>query len=175
MKAGLTSALVLAHGTSDKEFVVSTDASKFAVGATLEQNEKIVAFLSHRVTEAETRWCAGDQELLTFMIALPDWDVYLKGRKFTFRTDHEPIRYLQTKPKLPGRQSRWLDSLRSYTFQTRQIPEKKKRSPRCSRQKTGSRYHNSDDESSSREHERDCKRFIQSRTISSELLHYFKD
>lgn len=71
------------------------------------------------------RWCCGDQELLAFMIALRDWEVYLKGRKFVFKTDHKPIRYLQSKDKLLGRQARWLDTIQSFTFETEHIPRKK--------------------------------------------------
>lgn len=31
-----------------------------------------------------------------------------------FKTDHEPIRYLQSKARSPGRQARWLGELQSY-------------------------------------------------------------
>lgn len=57
-----------------------------------------------------------------FMIALREWSVYLRGRPFTFRTDHEPIRYLQTKARLSGRQHRWLDALQEYTYDVAHIP-----------------------------------------------------
>jgi len=121
LKTTLTTAPVLAHPSSEKEFVVSTDASKFAVGATLEQDGKPVGYLSHRLSDAETNWDTGDQELLAFMISLRHWDIYLRGRNFTFRTDHEPIRYLQSKARLSGRQARWLDVLQSYTYDTEHI------------------------------------------------------
>lgn len=51
LKRALTEAPVLAHPSSHKTFVVSTDASQFAVGATLEQDGKPVAYLSHRLNE----------------------------------------------------------------------------------------------------------------------------
>jgi len=121
LKTTLTTAPVLAHPSSEKEFFVSTDASKFAVGATLEQDGKPVGYLSHRLSDAETNWDTGDQELLAFMISLRHWDIYLRGRNFTFRTDHEPIRYLQSKARLSGRQARWLDVLQSYTYDTEHI------------------------------------------------------
>ncbi len=55
------------------------------------------------------------------MIALREWDVYLKCRPFIFRTDHEPIRYLQTNAHLTGRQGRWLDELKSYNFEVQHV------------------------------------------------------
>ncbi len=97
LKKSLTSAPVLAHPSEDDTYVVSTDASKFAVGATLEQNGRPIAYMSHRLSDAEYKWDTGDQELLAFKIALREWNVYLRGRQFILQTDHEPIRYLQTK------------------------------------------------------------------------------
>ena len=122
LKEALTSAPTLAHPSSKKMFTVSTDASMYAVGATLEQDGHPVAYLSNRLSETESRWDTGDQELLAFMIALREWDVYLRGRPFLFKTDHEPIRYLQTKTRLNGRQARWLDTLQSYSYDTVHVP-----------------------------------------------------
>ena len=68
MKTAFTSAPLLAHPSSEKEFVVSTDASKYAVGATLEQDGRPVGYLSHRLSAAETNWDSGDQEILAFML-----------------------------------------------------------------------------------------------------------
>lgn len=49
----LTTAPVLAHPKSDIPFELLTDASKYAVGATLQQNGHPVAYLSQRLSEAE--------------------------------------------------------------------------------------------------------------------------
>lgn len=121
LKKAMTSASVLHHPKHDSEFVVTTDASKYGVGATLEQNGHPVAFLSHRLSDTESRWDTGDQELLAAMIALREWAVYLRDTKFTLRTDHEPIRYLQSKAKLSGRQMHWLDELQSFDFKVEHI------------------------------------------------------
>ena len=124
LKNTITTAPVLAHPSSDKQFVVSTDASKYAVGATLEQDGHPIAFLSHRLSDAEMKWDTGDQELLAFMIALREWGVYLRCREFKFRTDHEPIRYLQSKARLTGRQFRWLDTLQEFNYEVEHVPGK---------------------------------------------------
>lgn len=101
-----------------------TDASKYAVGAALQQDGHPVSFMSHRPSEAENNWDTGDQELLGFIVALREWDVYLRGRKFEFHKDHEPIRYLQSKARLIGRKERWLDELQSYDYDVIHIPGK---------------------------------------------------
>ena len=125
VKQRLTEAPVLHHPSSSKTFVLTTDASKHAVGATLEQEGHPIAYLSHRLSDRETRWDTGDQELLAVMIALRSWSVYLRDRPFILKTDHEPIKYLQTKSKLTGRQMRWLDELQSHSFSTEHLPGSK--------------------------------------------------
>lgn len=71
----------------------------------------------------------GDQELLALIIALRECIVYLRGRKFLFRTDHEPIRYLQTKTTLAGRQYRWLDILQEIVYDHEHISGNKHVAP----------------------------------------------
>lgn len=66
-----------------KRFSVSTDASKYAVESTLEQERHPVAFLSHRLSDTEIRWDTGDQELSSFSLALREWNVYLKSRRIS--------------------------------------------------------------------------------------------
>lgn len=53
-----------------------------------------VAYLSHCLSEAETRWDTGDQEVLATMIALREWSLYLNDHSFLISTDHYPIKYL---------------------------------------------------------------------------------
>ena len=48
--------------------------------------------------------------------------MYPRDRSFIFRTDHEPIRYLQSKARLTGRQYRWLDILQEHSFDVEHIP-----------------------------------------------------
>ena len=121
LKEALTSAPVLAHPSPDKVFHVNTDASQYAVGAALEQDGHPIAFLSHRLNEQEQRWDTGDQELYGFMLALREWSVYLRGNHFVFKTDHQPIVYLQSKARLTGRQARWLDEIQSYSFEVQHV------------------------------------------------------
>lgn len=112
---------VLRHPSSEDIFVLTTYALKYAVGATMEQKGQPFSFLSHRLSETKTRWDTGHQELLAVMIALREWAVYLKDCPFIIRTDHEPIKYLQTKSKLLARQMRWLHELQCYSFKVEPI------------------------------------------------------
>lgn len=121
VKQKLTNEPLLSHPSSTRPFVLTTDASKFAVGETLEQEVHPVTYISHRLTDTETRWDTGDQELLAVMIALQTWAVYLRDRPFILRTDHEPIKYLHSNMKLTGKQMRWIDELQSYNYTVEQL------------------------------------------------------
>lgn len=56
------------------------------------------------------------------MIDLLDLSTYLRSRKFIFRTNQEPIRYLQFKSRLTGRQFRWLDTLQEHDYELQYVP-----------------------------------------------------
>ncbi len=53
-REALTSAPLLRNANATAEFVLSTDSSKYAVGATLEQEGHPIEFLSHGLSDAET-------------------------------------------------------------------------------------------------------------------------
>lgn len=125
LKEALTSAPALCIPRTDKTFTLFTDASAYAVGATLEQKGHPVAYLSHTLTDTEMRRHTGDQELLAFMIALRKWEVYLRGRSFIIKTDHKLIKYLQSKSQLSARQYKWLDEIKSFNFLTEHVVEQR--------------------------------------------------
>jgi hypothetical protein len=101
-------------------YVVHTDASGFAVGAVLQQDQgkglQPIAFLSKKMIDAETRYPVHEQELLAIIQAVTAWRHYLHGSKFVVRTDHKSLQFFQTQPMLSGRQARWKDVLANFDF-----------------------------------------------------------
>ena len=99
-------------------FVVTTDASGYAVGATLSQDQgaglQPIAYLSHKMLEAETRYPVHEQELLAIVHACREWRHYLHGAPFIVKTDHNSLQYVQTQPNLSNRQIRWLECLQQF-------------------------------------------------------------
>ena len=87
MKKIMTEAPVLVLPDPEKEFHIYTDASCYAVGAVLTQNDKPVAFISRALAGAETRYPTHEQETLAIIYALKQLRVYLDGRKFYVHTD----------------------------------------------------------------------------------------
>ena len=103
-------------------YLVTTDASGFAVGATLSQDQgkgnQPIAFLSKKMLPAELNYPPHEQELLAIIVALKTWRHYLLGTKFNVATDHRSLIYLQTQPHLSTRQTRWLEFLQQFDFKT---------------------------------------------------------
>ena len=120
LKAAMQSAPVLALPDPKLPYVIHTDASGFATGAVLMQDQgrglQPIAYLSKKMLDAETRYPVHEQELLAIIHALGSWRHYLHGVKFTVMTDHQSLRYFKTQPMLSGRQSRWKDVIANFDF-----------------------------------------------------------
>lgn len=110
-----TSAPILIHPDTSKQFIVEVDASDAGVGAVLSQRLdspgrlQPCAFFSCRLTPSEKNYDVGDKELLAIKLALEDWRHWLEGAKqpFLILTDHKNLIYLRTAKRLNSRQARW--------------------------------------------------------------------
>ncbi len=87
----------------DRQFVLDTDASKYAVGAVLSQwdgkNDKEgklrpVMFISRKLTDREVEYCVRDREALAFVWALKVEKIPWGAPKVRVRTDHANLRWL---------------------------------------------------------------------------------
>ena len=128
LKRAITTAPVLKTFDPEYPVVVTTDASKDAIGAVLEQEfpcgKHPVAFYSRTLNEIESRYSAHELELLGVVDTLRAWRCYLHGRKFIVHTDHDPLRYLETQQKLSPKQVRWIQRLLEYDFEMKPIKGK---------------------------------------------------
>jgi hypothetical protein len=122
LKQAVTKQPVLILPDLDQPFVVTTDASGYAVGATLSQDrgagQQPIAFLSKKMLPAEKNYAVHEQELLAIIIALREWRHYLHGNAFCIRvlTDHHSLQWLRTQPQLSVRQARWLEAIAEFDF-----------------------------------------------------------
>lgn len=128
LKAALSSAPVMAAPDFSKPFIVRTDASDIAVGAVLLQgtgeSERVVAYESRKLKDAESRYEVHDRELLSVVHALRVWRPYLLGAQFSvsIETDNTPTVSILSKKDLTPRQIRWSEFLAQYDFTIRHIP-----------------------------------------------------
>ena len=129
IKYFMTHTPVLAFPNSSLPYIVTTDSSGYAIGATLSQdqgNGKIqpVAYMSKKMLDAETRYPVHEQEELAIILALNEWRHYLHGCKFTIETDHHSLIFLDTKPHLSARQARWMEKMQEFDYEIRSKPGK---------------------------------------------------
>ena len=81
----------------DKEFVLRTDASDYAVEAVLEQVRQDgahvpVAFWSRILAEGQRRtWTAREKQTYAIMCALRKWSRHIGLQRFVVCTDHQSL------------------------------------------------------------------------------------
>lgn len=98
LKDELLSPRILQFPDFTKPFILSTDASKIASGAVLEQEHDgirlPIAYASKKFTKGESNKSTIEQELTAIHWAISHFRPYLYGRKFTVKTDHNPLVHL---------------------------------------------------------------------------------
>ena len=128
LKTVLQNAPVLQLADQSRPYIVTTDASDYAMGAVLSQvwddGEHPVAFESRKMNPAEQNYPTHERELLAVIHALRTWRHYLLGRKFTIVSDHHSLKFLQTQPQLSRRQARWLELLAEFDYEIVHRPGK---------------------------------------------------
>lgn len=119
VKKALTQAPVLALPDPTKPYVVLADASIHGTGGILMQEDRVVAYLSHKFDSAQRNYSTTDQECLGIIHALTEWRCYVEGGDVTLVTDHQPLTHLQSltaKGPLSRRHARWMEILSRFHF-----------------------------------------------------------
>ena len=89
---------LLYHVSIARPYILYTDESDVAVGATLvqedEEGEHVVYYLSSALTPTQSRWPIIEREAWAIIFAIRKLKAYLYGARFTVRTDHKPLEFL---------------------------------------------------------------------------------
>ena len=122
---------VLQMADPEKPFRLETDASNFAVGAVLSQQDdegswKPVAFYSKSFSEAERNYEIHDKELAAIVKSLDEYRHYLEGGPHPIQiiTDHKNLEYFATARDLTRRQARWALFLSRFHYTLEHRPGK---------------------------------------------------
>lgn len=124
LKKQLVDFVVLNQPVLDQNFELRTDASGVGCGAVLVQNGKPVAFASKRFSEADTKKCTTERELLAVIWAVNKFHHFLAAKEFVLKTDHEAIKWLRNKHNITGKYFRMLNQLEQYKFTVEHTPGK---------------------------------------------------
>lgn len=103
LKQELCNAPILAYpqtGEDAGEFILDTDASHFALGGVLSQmidgKQRVIAYGNKALSKSEKNYCVTRKELLSVVYFCSLFRPYLLGQKFTLRTDHASLVWLQS-------------------------------------------------------------------------------
>lgn len=107
-------------------YVIYPDMSKVGVGGVLMQDQglglKPCAYMSQKLDKTKMRRGAYETELWALIKCLKTWKHYLYGSSVEIRTDHAPLKYINTQGKLTDKVVRWLDFLSEFDFIVKHVP-----------------------------------------------------
>ena len=138
LKRRFTSAPILRYFDFDKQAVLETDASDFAIGAVLSQFDDDgilhpVAFFSRQLLAAEINYDTYDKELLAIVEAFSHWRHYLMPASPEHPTlvfsDHDNLTRFTSTQQLSRRQYRWSQKLAEFHFRIYHRPGKRNGKP----------------------------------------------
>lgn len=119
-KTLLTNDPILIYPDFDKDFVLTTDSSNFALGAVLSQgpigSDKPISYASRTLNESEINYSTIEKELLAIVWATKYFRPYLFGRKFKIVTDHKPLQWMMNLKEPNSRLTRWRLKLSEFDF-----------------------------------------------------------
>lgn len=122
LKLILTSDQVLAYPDFESPFILTTDASNYALGAVLAQIqnnvEKPIAFGSRTLSKTEENYSTTEKEALAIMWAVEKYRPYLFGNKFILITDHKPLTFIKSSVK-NSKILRWRLELENFDYEVR--------------------------------------------------------
>ncbi len=127
LKTALSNSPVLAHFSLTSPTRLVTDASPWAVGAILLQQQpdmsyRPIAYGSRSLSQTEMKYAQIEREALAIVFGCEHFHTYLYGRTFELETDHRPLEHLfNPKPRPtgkppPARIERWILRLQEYDF-----------------------------------------------------------
>lgn len=95
LKDILGSSPVLQYPDFEKPFIVTTDASNFAVAGVLSQgkigHDAPVAYAARTLNSAEINYATVEKELLAMVFSVEHFRPHLYARKFILVSDHRPL------------------------------------------------------------------------------------
>ena len=112
----------------DKPLVVETDASDYALAASLTQEGKPVAFFSKTLSQAQRHFPSVEKEAAAIVESLRKWRHYLLGNHFTLVTDQKSVSFMldqKNRSKIKNDKIlRWRIELSMFTFDIQYRPGK---------------------------------------------------
>lgn len=121
LKNKLVSDPILQYPDFQKDFIVTTDASGYAISGILSQGEigkdLPISYTSRNLKNAEINYSTTERELLAIVYAISYFRPYIYGRKFKIVTDHRPLVWLFNCKDPGSRLVRWRLKIEEYDYE----------------------------------------------------------
>lgn len=122
LKNYLISTDILIFPDFDKPFILTIDASNYALGAVLSQGEigkdKPITFISRSLNKTEQGYATNEKEMLAIIWALDHLRNYLYGaKKIKIITDHQPLTFSLSNKNYNSKLKRWKARLEEYNYE----------------------------------------------------------
>ena len=118
---------MLAYPDYDRPFKLYTDASGYAVGGVLSQDDKegrerVICYIGRSLTAQEKNYGISEKECLALVYSIKKLDCFLRYTSFTAYVDHAALKWLFSLQQPSGKFARWITLLQSYTFEIQYRP-----------------------------------------------------
>ena len=108
----------------DSPIFLHTDASDYGIGAYLFQVidgvDRPIQFMSKSLSGAELKWSTIEKECYAIVFAFKKMAYLIRDTRFTLRTDHENLIYINSEPS--SKVARWKLLVQEYDFAIEYIP-----------------------------------------------------
>jgi hypothetical protein len=94
LKWKITEQLVLVLPDFRKTFQVKCDASGFAIGAVLSQEDRPISYFSKNLNEANLKYSTYDKDFYAIIQALKKWRHYLIPKEFVLYSDNHALQFV---------------------------------------------------------------------------------
>ena len=111
---------IWAFPTETGDYILDTDASNFGLGGVLSQIQNdvecVIAYCSRALRPSQRKYCTTKREMLAAVSMSMQFRSYLRGTKFTIRTDHKSLVWLHRFQDTEGMMACWLHILQQFQF-----------------------------------------------------------
>jgi hypothetical protein len=94
LKRKITEQPILVLLDFKKTFQVKCDASGFAIGEILSQEDKPIAYFSKKLNETKVKYFTYDEEFYAIIQALKKWRHYLIPMEFVLYSDNHALQFV---------------------------------------------------------------------------------
>jgi hypothetical protein len=104
-----------------KTFQFRCDASGFAVGIVLSQDNRPIAYFSERMNETKMKYSMYDKYVYAVIEALKKWRHYLVPKEFILYSDNHALQFVTRQEKLNQKHAKWVEFMQNFPFSIKHI------------------------------------------------------